>query len=373
MFTIDWSNVRKQFPATKHFTYLNAAGGSPTSKIAAREGKRFYDEILAKGDTAWKKWLKRREKIREKVAKFINADKSEIAFTLNTSYGMNLIAEMLKGKGEVVTMNDEFPSSTFPWLNLKYKVHFIKPEKGIYSLKDIEKRINKKTKILVTSHVQYCTGFKQDLVELGKLCKRRGLIFIVNATQSIGAMPIDVKKADIDFLVFSALKWPMAGYGIGALYINKKWFNKIHYPVAGWQSVKNPYLNDNKKLDLKKEASELEVGCPHFPNIFALGAALDLLNQIGKENIQKRIYQLNYCLVKKLKQLNLEILSPLDKKYRSGITIVKIKKAKEIVQKLYKKNIIVSAAGDGLRISMHIYNNKKDINRFASELQKLVK
>lgn len=369
----NWSKIRKQFPATKKYTYINAAEASPISKIAAEEGKRFYDEILTRGDLLWKKWLERREETRKKVAKFINADKNEIAFTLNTSHGMNLIAEILQGKGEVITMNDEFPSSTFPWLNRKYKVHFVESKKSVYLIEDIKKKINKKTKIIITSHVQYCTGFKQDLIELGKLCKAKGIIFIVNATQSMGAMPIDTKKANIDFLVFTSLKWPMAGYGIGVLYMNKKWFNKIHYPIAGWQSVKNPDSMDNKKLDLKKEVLELEVGCSHFPNIFALSGALDLLNKIGKKNIENRIYQLNDYLVEKLERLNLEIISPLDKKYRSGITIVKLKNAKKIVQKLYKKNIIVSARGEGLRISMHIYNNKKDVDKFISEIKKIIK
>ncbi|MBW3004765.1 aminotransferase class V-fold PLP-dependent enzyme [Candidatus Woesearchaeota archaeon] len=369
---VNWKKIREQFPATKKYTYINAAEGSPVSKLAAKEGKRFYDEILADGDLPWENWLKRTEEIRETVAKFINADKNEIAFTLNTSHGMNLIAEILKGKGEVITMDDEFPSSTFPWLNRRYKVRFVKPKNAIYSIEDIKKKINKKTKIIVTSYVQYCTGFRQDLAELGKLCRQKGLIFVVNATQAMGAMPIDVKKANIDFLVFTSLKWPMAGYGAGVLYMNKKWFNKIQYPVAGWQSVKNPNLMNNKKLNLQKDASELEVGCPHFPNIFALGGALDLLNKIGKKNIQKRIFELNDYLVKKLKELNIEIVSPLAKKYRSGITIVKLKNAKELVPKLFKKNIVVSARKKGLRVSMHIYNNKKDIDHFVSELKKIL-
>lgn len=318
---VDWNKIRQQFPATKKYTYLNAA----------QKGKRFYDEIMARGDLVWDEWLDRKEDVRKKIAKFINADKSEIAFTLNTSHGMNLIAEILQKRGEVITMDDEFPSSTFPWLNNGYKVHFIKPKNAVYLIEDIDKKNNKKTKIIVTSYVQYCTGFRQDLIELGKLCKKKGLIFVVNATQAIGAMPVDVKKANIDFLVFTSLKWLMAGYGIGVLYMSKKWFNKIHYPIAGWQSVKNPDLMDNKKLELKREASELEVGCPHFPNIFALGGALDLLNKIGRENIQKRIFELDDYLAEKLKAMNLEVISPLAKKYRSGITIIKIKNAKEIV------------------------------------------
>lgn len=365
---VNWNKIRDQFPATKRFTYLNAAEGSPLPLTTAAEGKRFYDEMTARGDSVWKEWLERTEKVRKKVAKFINASKSEIAFTVNTSHGMTLVADMFDGKGEVLTMDDEFPSSTFPWLHKKYRVHFVKPKKAIFSIKDIEKKITKKTKILVTSYVQYCTGFKQDLVELGKLCKKKGIIFVVNATQAAGAMPIDVKKANIDFLVWSGYKWQMAGYGIGVLYINKKWFKKLKFPIAGWCSVKKPELMDNKKLDLKNEASELEVGCAHFPNIFALGGALDLLNKIGKKNIQKRILELDDYLVEKVKNIGLKIDSPLNKKHRSGITIIRMENAQKIVEKLWKKRIMVSAKGTGIRVSLHVYNNKKDIDRFVGEL-----
>lgn len=319
----------------------------------------------------WKKWLRGVEEVRGKVARFINAKESEIAFTASTSLGMNMIAGILQGKGDVITMDDEFPSSTFPWLNRGYKVHFIKPRESVYSLEDIEKKINRKTKILVTSHVQYRTGFKQDLVKLGKLCRRRGLIYVVNASQSAGALPIDVKKAHVDFMVFKSLKWLMAGYGIAVIYINKRWFGNITYPIAGWRRVKNPGFMDNKNLDLKKEASALEVGSPHFPCIFALGGALDFLNRIGEKDIEKRIYDLGDYLAQKLKDIGLEMLSPLEKKYRSGITIFKIKDPELVVKKLYKKNIIVSARGGGVRVSVHIYNNTKDINALVSELAKI--
>ena len=312
---VDWNKIRNQFPAAKKYIYLNAAGGSPISRSTAREGRRFYDEILAGGDVPWEKWLKQQEEVREKVAKFLNADKSEIAFTSNTSQGMNIVAQIFKGKGSVLTMNDEFPSSTIPWLNQKYKVRFVKPEKGVYTLENIEKNITKDTGIIVTSHVQFCTGFKQDLVGLGKLCKRKGLILVVNASQSAGAMPIDLKKADIDFMVFKSLKWIMAGYGAGVIYINKKWFNKINYPIAGWKSVRDPGVMNNKNLDFRKDAAALEVGCVPLAPVFALSGALDFLNKIGKKNVERRIYELGDYLVKKLKESGFEIITPLAKKY----------------------------------------------------------
>jgi len=248
----------------------------------------------------------------------------------------------------------------------------VKPEKNIYTIENIEKHITKSTKILITSYVQYRTGFRQDLEKLGKFLKKRNIIFIVNATQAMGAFPIDVKKSYIDFLTFSCFKWTLSGYGIGGLYINKKWLKKSNIPQAGWLSVKKPENMDNKHIHLRTEASAIEVGCGHFPNIFALGGALDLLIKIGKKNIQNRILELDEYLEKKLKELKLKTITPLYKKHRSGITIVKIKNAKKLVEQLAEKKIMVAARGEGIRISVHLYNNERDIDRFVKVMKKLL-
>ncbi len=376
MTKVNWTKIRKLFPATLKYTFLNAAGGSPLPLSAAKAGKDFYEESLNHGDAYWENWLKRVEKTRKTLARFINADKKEVAFILNTSHGMNLIADILKGKkekGEILTMNDEFPSSTFPWIHKGFKIRFVKPKKNIYTIENIEKHITKSTKIVITSYVQYRTGFRQDLEKLGKFLKARNIIFIVNATQAMGAFPIDVKKSKIDFLTFSCFKWTLSGYGIGGLYINKKWLKKSNIPQAGWLSVKTPENMDNKHIHLRNEASAIEVGCGHFPNIFALGGALELLLKIGKKNIQNRILELNKYLEEKLAELNLKTVTPLDKKHRSGITIVKVKNAQKLVDKLAKQKIMVAARGEGIRISVHIYNNRQDIDKFVKVIKKILK
>ncbi len=192
---VDWNKVREEFPVCKKYVYLNPAGGSPVSQSAASEGKRFYDEMLEFGDTYWEIWLERAENIRADLAKFIGATREEIGFTTNTSHGMNLVAQILKERGTVLTMRDEFPSTTFPWLNQKTEIKFVEPTNNGYSIDSIKKALTPDIKILITSYVQYRTGFRQDLEELGKFCKENNLIFVVNATQALGIFPVDVENA----------------------------------------------------------------------------------------------------------------------------------------------------------------------------------
>jgi cysteine desulfurase / selenocysteine lyase len=369
---IDWNQIRERFPAATNFVYLNCAGGAPMSDIAANEGKRFYDEMLSGGDTFWNEWLERKESVRLKLANFINAQPEEVAFTLNTSHGMSQVAEMLQGTGEVLTMHDEFPSTTYPFLYKGFNLKFVMPQDGIYSIESIEKEITPETRILASSFIQYNTGFRQNIEALGEMCRKHNLIYVVNATQGMGSFSIDVQMIKADFIVFTCLKWTLAGYGIGGIYINKKWLGSLPFPAAGWRSAQNPGLMNNRELIIKEDASATEVGCPHFPTIFALGGALDLLNSIGKENVRDHILGLNRYLEEKLKEIHVPVLSVVKPEYRSGITIIKVDDPKSVVEKLAARKIIVSVRGEGVRISFHIFNNRSDVDQLIKGLKELL-
>lgn len=160
-------------------------------------------------------------------ARFIGADsREEIAFTQGRQ-GMNIIAHMLSDKGIVISNELEFPSSNLPWLNKdKDNVKFVKAEAGNKILiDDIAKMVdqNSKTRTVVTSQVQYSTGFRQDLKELGKLTKEKGLYFVVNPTQSLGALNFNAKDFGIDFMASNGHKWMLSCFGIGTVYIKGKY------------------------------------------------------------------------------------------------------------------------------------------------------
>lgn len=369
---MDWNQIRALFPAAKRYTYLNTAAAPPLSVVAAREGKRYYDEMAEYGDVAWESWLNQAEQIREKLAAFVNAEARSIAFTYSTSHGMNLIAGMLDRCGDVLCPADEFPSCTLPWLQQRYRVDFVSSrERGVIDLDDIRKSITANTRILVTSFVQFATGFRQDLVALGRLCEERNLTFVVDATQGMGVFPIDVVNSGIDFLVFSGYKWAQAGYGVGGLYVAPRFLNPTSFPVAGWWSVRDPEAVVNDRLDLKETAAALEVGCPHFAGIFALGAALTLFEEIGKPRIEERIHELTDRLHGRLDAERLNVASPSKREQRSGITIIEMRDAPDIVKRLAERKIIVSARGKGLRVSVHIFNNFDDIDRLIAALREV--
>ena len=257
---------------------------------------RYYNELVGFADFSWNRWVMRREEVRRKVARFIHAEPEEITFTNSTSHGINLIAELIAREGEVLTNTLEFPATTVPWIHRRAKLKFLKPDhSGVISVDQIKRNLTPRVKIILTSFVQFQNGFRQNLEALGRIKGSRFLV--VNATQGFGYLSVNVKKSRIDFLATNSYKWLMAGYGGGILYINKKWIRKFKPASAGWRSVPHPEAFDNQHAPLKEEASRYEYGCPPFPHIFAIGAAIDYLSEIGISNVEKRIHSLTDFLI----------------------------------------------------------------------------
>jgi cysteine desulfurase / selenocysteine lyase len=387
----NWDRLREDFPITKSYTYLANAAITPIPLPVYTEILKFYQEALYHGGTIWSDWIDAMEETRELYSKFIGADsKDEIAFTHSTSEGMNIIAHILSDKGIVISNELEFPSTNLPWINKSSKnIKFLKSDyEGKIPILDIAKMIDKyygkrgkQVKTILTSHVQFSNGFRQDLEELGKLTQRKDLHLVVNATQSLGAMSLDVKNFNIDFMASNGHKWMLSSFGIGTIYIkrrylrDKDYFKPTFFSLSGQKKKDN--FDNNTILDSSYSATRFELGTPHFQNIVALKAAIKYTSKIGIKQIEKRILGLTNYLIDKLVNIDIEILSPVaEKKYRSGIIVFKPKKENpsQIVMKLQKMNqIIVSARGKGIRVSPHFYNNEEDIDNLISALVNILK
>jgi selenocysteine lyase/cysteine desulfurase len=386
--TTDWENIRnEEFPAANKNVQLKSGGGSPMSKSAYEAAKKYFDDMLHYGDIFWIENLEKVERVRSKVAKYLNSKREEVGFLINSSSCMKVVLHYLD-QGEVLYPEQEFPTSIHDIKRANIKLHPIIPLNNRYPITEIKKAISNNTSSFITSHIQYLTGYRQNLEDTGNLCKSNNITHIVNATQSFGAFPIDVAKYEIDLLVASGLKWACAGYGIGILYIKKELIDGREMPnLTGWLSVEDPYKMDPLNIKVKKNARALDAlgGAPHFPQIFALGGSLSLLERIGdgdlKEGVRRvssRIIDLTKYLDEQLNRFNFNIITPLEREYRSGIFTIKTSNAQKITQKLEEKKIFVSCRRDPktgekvyIRISLNFYNNKRDINILTEELGKL--
>jgi selenocysteine lyase/cysteine desulfurase len=243
---------------------------------------------------------------------------------------------------------------------------------GTVPIERIRKAIERKTRTIITSHVQYSTGFKQDLEALSDICNEKNLYLVVNATQSIGALKFDVRKFGVDFTVGNGHKWLLSSFGIGTLYIQSKLLEKeseLNPPFFSQFGQENKEHFDNMKIVMSKSATKFEISSPHFPNIIALKAAVRYISKIGILRIEERIRYLTQYLIERLAELKIQILSPLANLHRSAIIVFKSRSPEYLVKYLGKRQIIVSARGGGIRVSPHFYNNEGDIDRLILALK----
>ncbi len=382
-----WDQYRKEFPITKKMTYLANAAISPVPKTVYNKALEFYEDILNNGSLYWKSWMDTIEQTRRLYAEFIGASgPEEIAFTHSTSEGMNIIAHMISNKGTVISNDLEYPSTNLPWINKNQEnIKFVNSRDGKkIQIEDISHIIENSTKgnvkTILTSHVQFSTGFRQDLLNLGRLTNQRNIYFVVNSTQSLGALYLDVKEYNIDFMVSSGHKWMLSSFGIGGLYVNKDHLLDSNVSLPPFFSQSGQMVIDrydlNTKMDLSPTATRFEIGSPSIQNIFALNAALKFISKIGIKKIESRILQLTDYLISKAEGTEFEILSPIqNRNERSGIIIFRPRNKRdpsEIVAELEKKhNVIVSARGKGIRVSPHFYNNEEDIDMLIKAVKKI--
>src|SRR6266496_6613693 len=282
---IDWNQIREQFPVTDGVVYLNTAAAGPLARRVMEAASGYYRQMMDDGDVHWDHWLVRRETVRKQIAEFINAEPDEIGLTTNTSSGMNVIVDALEGRGEVISSILEFPVTTLPWMNRRIPVHPLSPVNGEVRIEDVRGAMTESTGVIALSHVQFSNGFRIDPGELGKIKGSHALV--INAAQSAGVFQIDVKRMQVDALCATGHKWMLAGYGSGFVYLSRELLYQTHSRTLGWLSVEDPFAGRNNELRPRHDAAaRVELGCPHFAGIFALGAALNLIDEIGIANIQ---------------------------------------------------------------------------------------
>ena len=360
-----WSEIRRDFPAVTRCVYLNAAAASPTPKPVRAAVDGFYRRLEEEGDGPWEEWLEETEAIRARVARFVGAEADEVAFVPNTSAGVNLIVDLLAEDGPVLAVEPEFPTITLPWIHRSVEVRFVKPENGTLPASIFDKDFAPGAATIAVSHVQFTSGCRIDLEALGALKAGRSLVVV--GSQSLGAFPVDVRRAGIDAFATAGHKWMCAGYGAGFAVIRRELLVRRPPRAIGWLSVEDPYAFDNKSYRLLPSARRSEAGSPPFAAIFALGAAVDYLSAIGTDAIAERVLSLNAGLTASLEEEGIEVLSP-GGAFRSGETLCAVPDPPRVAGLLRERRIFVTEKPEGLRIATHFYNDESDVHACVAAL-----
>jgi selenocysteine lyase/cysteine desulfurase len=224
------------------------------------------------------------------------------------------------------------------------------------------------TAVIAMSHVQFSNGLRTNPEALGEIKGRHALV--INAAQSAGAFALDVKQMKIDALSSTGHKWLLSGYGSGFVYLSRELLDRTLPRSIGWLSVDDPFEMRNDEFRPRHDtAARVELGCPHFAGIFSLGASLDLINEIGIENIQARVLELNRFLTSRLSESGWQVLSPIkNQESRSAETLVACAKPGEVVHRLFRRGVIVTEKPAGIRVATHFFNDEAEIEKLIAGL-----
>ena len=341
----------------------------------------FYDQRNLNGGIEYAKWFEEVEKDRNDIGKLLNSSGRNISFFQNTSHAINSVSNMipLKKGDEVIISDLEFPSNTFPWIKLREKgirLRWVHNYKGVINVDDFNKVISEKTKVITISHVCYYNGFRVKIDELSEIANNHNIILVIDSMQSLGALEIDLKKMNIDFLASNSYKWLLGPFGVAMLYTDEKWIEKVSPKDIGWYSVENIWSRDIYEIELAKSSRRFESGHPNFAGIRGLSASAKFIKKVGTKKIEEKILHLTQKIRDGLDLLNgVEIMSP--KVNISGITLFRIKgtKSETIVDILRKKGIVVFSQtwkdGVGIKVSPHFYNTDNEIDSFLDIIKSL--
>ncbi len=373
MFAQQWPELRKAFLHTREQVYLNHAAVSPLALPVKQAMIHYAEERHLSCIENYEVLMERMQTLRTHLARLVGALPEQIALVNNTSTGLNLLATDYPWQaGDRVLLNSlEFPSNVYPFLNLKNRgveVDFVKP-RGHHchylELEDLLAAITPQTRVLSISHVQFLTGQRHDLATLGQVCRDKGIVFCVDAIQSLGATTLDVNALHIDFLSTGGHKWLMGPQGQGFVYIRPELQQHMQPAAVGWLSVEDSWELLDYQLKLRDDAARYELGTFNGVGITTLLAARQFWDSFDAEGLTAHILVLTDRLVEEFKTRHISVITPESSAERLGIVTAEIEGADAYQQALNARGVKVAAReGRFLRVSPHGYNSAEDIMHF---------
>jgi selenocysteine lyase/cysteine desulfurase len=366
----DVQHYRSQFPVTESLIYMNHAAVAPISRRVHDAMVGLLDEAQQFGAEHWQNWMETYGGVRRSLAQLINAEPGEIAFAKNTSEGISTFANGLDWRpgDEVVSIESEFPANFYVWKALEKRgvvLRLVPEEKGRVTQKSILSALTSRTRVVTVSFVQYISGFRLDLENLGQACAAHGCLLFVDAIQGLGAFPVDVRKANIAGLAADSHKWMLGPEGSALLFVNRQVMEKITPSEIGWTTVRHWSDFSSRDLSWRDDARRYECGTLNTVGVYGQGAAVNLLLEIGVANIAERVLDLTDRLRAGLLARGHSVFGPRAREEASGIVsfVPRQGGAESLLEWFLTHRVQVAARGGMVRISPHFYNTEEDIDR----------
>jgi selenocysteine lyase/cysteine desulfurase len=370
----DLAAIRGEFPATHNMLYLDSAFQTPLAASVRERLVAFYDEAHQNAGPK-SVWLKRLEAVRAKIAQLIGAEPDEIAFTKNTSEGLNIAAHALRWSpgDNVLLVSGEHPNNTYAWLNRRsagLDVRIVPVSHKWVDETTFAPHVDERTRAIALSHVMFHTGQHNDVVRLAQFCRARNIKLILDGMQSIGVLPVDVKKLGVAMFAAGTHKGLLAPQGLGILYCERDLAQTLEPAYCALSSLANPPADlviGPDPLEFAQSAKRFDLGNFNHAGVHALGASLELIFGVGVPAIAEHVLSLGDRLIAHLDELGIELVGPRERERRSHIYVLALPAA--WLEYLTQSGVRVSAVRDGIRVSFAVFNSGGDVDRLAEILR----
>ncbi|HKJ69264.1 MAG TPA: aminotransferase class V-fold PLP-dependent enzyme [bacterium] len=371
--------ARDLFPFVTEQLYLNHAASSPLSLRVEEAIRRYVSDRTRGGINNFKRDMQEIAALRSALAELIGADPERIALTSNTTHGLNIIASGLSwSEGDEILLSEmEFPANVYPFLNLRRQgvtIKHLPSTDGKITIEDFAEHTTERTRLISLSYVQYLNGYRADLTSVSDFCNANDILFIVDAIQGLGAIPLDVDHIRCDALATGGHKWLMSPRGTGFLYLSEALQERLTPAYLGWLSVENPFHFHDYKQKLKPTAEQFELATPNTIGAYGMHAAVQLLQEVGLQKIERHILDITGYLRNELPKRGYEVKTTFTDQERAGILLFSCgdpQENKRIFGKLSGKNVTISYREGALRVAPHFYNTRADMDRFIGILEEV--
>lgn len=373
-------NTYKDFGPFDGKVWLNVASEGPLPHAAMEALKDALEWKLQPFQMTIPKFLGVPQQLKIALGTLVHLDPNDIILGNSATYGINLLANglVLSSGEEVLLMQNDFPSNILPWFALRKKgvmVREIKPQGHVLTVDEIAANVTPATKVVCLSWVHTFSGHKIDPVKIGALCRERGILFILNCSQAIGAFPVDLSAMPVDAIVCAGYKWLCGPYGTGFCWIRPEIRERLQYNSAYWQSVlSEEQLKKDDPLpefELKSARHFDMFGTANFFNFLPWTASVNYLNKIGMDKVAQYDQQLVGMIIDGIDKNLFKMISPVEMNDRTNLVVFTAQNPEQnemVFNKLKDAGIFIALWKGKLRVSAHIHNTRNDIDRFVKIL-----
>jgi cysteine desulfurase/selenocysteine lyase len=376
--SIDW---RKEWFEIEDATYLNLAGQAPMPRVAIRAVQASLEAKKSPHHFPDSVFYDVPNRIRGYIAKLLGGKPEEIALTSGASAGVAAVAFGLEWKpgDEVVTSKIEFPLQYTIWKPMEeregIKVKVVSPRERFMSSDDLIAAMTPKTRLVSVSMVRFDDGSLLDAKKLATACHAQGALLLLDASQCCGAIPMDVRDVGVDFVVSAGYKWLLSPFGTGFFWVKSENISMMRPAPFYWMAVAG---SDNFAAlnfdDPKPAASAKRWDTPEWASAFncnlaGMDASTEFVVRVGPETVEAHNRKLIEFLFERLPKDSCVITSPLDAARRGPYGCFAARspeKTKAMYEHLRKENVVVSLREGNIRVSPHLYNTERDIDRLIS-------